>query len=798
MSSPVRAGIGIAATAAAYYLGARLGFAMRFPESPHSILWPPNAILLAALLLVPPRLWWLHILAVLPVHIAIALPGGLSWPTLLGLYATNVLQAALGAALIGHLSRRHAASGSHAEVIIFVVCGVFVSPFLLSFADAAVAIATQWSNNQYWRAWNLRFLSNAASVVIFVPPILAAAEALRAWRRPSSWRLMEAFLLALCFVLLGVIVVGQGLVLADSLPLLSFLPLLLWAAMRFGYGGASWALLGFVVVAMGSVANWTTAIGSQDGILMLQAVFLLVSIPVLYLAALHGDMRQYMQALDTTTERYSMATRAGSVGVWDWNPRTGDLFIHPELKRILGYEDHQIANKVEAWMQLYHPADGDRVLKLARAYLRGEVPAFEDEHRMRHKDGSTRWFLSRGARVRQAPGEPVRVVGTCIDITQRKKIAEELHSLEILWSAVLASLSEHIAIIDRTGVVVAVNDAWKRFGRENPGGIFARVPVGADYLGACRLAGGEAARAATGIAAVLDRSQAEFGMEYSHQGPAGTQWFEMAAVPLRRSDGGAVVSHSDVTRRKQAEADAEEQRQELAHLTRVGILGQLSGAIAHELNQPLTAILSNAQAVQRFLDREPLNRTELQAALGDIVESDQRAADVIRRLRALLMKGKAKYGPLDLSRAADDVIELVHSDLIARNVTVTCELAPGLPPVRGDRVQIQQVLLNLIMNACEAMEGTGRSDRTLKISSGFGDKQTVQICVSDNGSGIPADIQAHLFEPFVTSKPQGLGLGLSICRSIVAAHGGDLRAVDNPVGGTSFFVALPIDAESQA
>jgi PAS domain S-box-containing protein len=796
----MRAGIGIAATAAAYYLGARLGFAMRFPESPHSVLWPPNAILLAALLLVPPRLWGLHILAVLPVHIAIALPGGLSWPTLLGLYATNVLQAALGAGLISRLSRRYAASGSHAEVIIFVVCGVFVSPFLLSFADAAVAIATQWSNNQYWRAWNLRFLSNAASVVIFVPPILATAEALRAWRRPSSLRLMEASLLALCFVLLGVIVVSHGLVLADSLPLLSFLPLLLWAAMRFGYGGASWAVLGFVVVAMGSVANWTTAIGSQDGILMLQAVFLLVSIPVLYLAALHGDIRQYMQVLDTTSERYRIATAAGSVGVWDWNPRTGDLFIHPELKRILGYEDHQIANKVEAWMQHYDPADGERVLKLARAYLRGDVPGFEDEHRMRHADGSTRWFLSRGARVRRAPGEPVRVVGTCIDITERKRIAEELRSLEALWSAVLASLSEHVAIIDRSGVIIATNEAWRRFGQDNAGGAFARAPVGADYLGACRLAGGDgdAARAAGGIAAVLGGSQAEFGMEYSHRGSAGAQWFEMAVIPLRRSEGGAVVSHSDVTRRKQAEADADEQRQELAHLTRVGILGQLSGAIAHELNQPLTAILSNAQAVQRFLDREPLNRTELQAALGDIVEADQRAADVIRRLRALLMKGKAKYKPLDFNRVTNDVLELVHSDLIARNVTVTCELAPGLPPVRGDRVQIQQVLLNLIMNACEAMEGTGRQHRALTVSSGFGDKQTVQVCVSDNGSGIPADVQAHLFEPFVTSKPQGLGLGLSICRSIIAAHGGDLRAVDNPTGGTSFFVALPINVEGQA
>lgn len=793
---PAAALIAAIATAASYYLSARLGFAMRFPESPHSVLWPPNAILLAGLLLMPRRLWWWSLAAVLPVHTAIALPAGLPWATSLGLYATNISQAVLGAALIHRFAGRYAAAGAHAEVIVFIVCGVFASPLLLSFADAAVAILTGWSANEYWRAWCLRFLSNAASVAIFVPPILATAEALRAWRRPEIWRMAEAFLVALCFAAVGSILVAGGHVVAGALPLLlcSLLPLLLWAVLRFGRVGASWALLGTVAVLMGSIWRWPVAIGGQGEILMLQAVFLLISIPILYVAALHGDLRRYTQALDTTTQRYRMATAAGSVGVWDWNPKTGELFIDPELKRTLGHEDHEIANRADAWMRHYHPEDGERVLRLARAYVRGEAAGFEDEHRMMHADSSIRWFLSRGALVRGEAGEPVRMIGTCIDITERRRIADELRSLEVLSGAVLASLSEHVAIIDRRGVVLAVNEAWLRSARDNADTHFARASPGVNYHDVCATGADDfdSARALAGIAAVLEGSRTEFRMEYGCPSPAGMRWFEMSVLPLRRSEGGAVVSHSDITRRKQAELESEQQRQELAHLTRVGILGELSGALAHELSQPLTAILSNAQAVQRYLAHEPLDLAELHAALKDIVDADKRAGDVIHRLRAMLKKGEAQLRPLDLNSVAGEVLDLAHSDFVAREVTVASKFAPDLPLVRGDRVQLQQVLLNLIMNGCEAMNDTDPKGRVLAIATASDDDGTVEVRVGDRGGGIPPDLRDRLFEPFVTTKKHGLGLGLSICRSIVAAHGGRIKVASNPDQGSTFSVSLPV------
>jgi len=655
--------LAMAATAASYYLGARLGFELRFPDSPHSVLWPPNAILLAALLLMPTRLWWWCLAAVLPAHVAIALPAGLPWITLLGLYLTNISQALLGAALFRVLARRYAGEGAHATTIIFLGCGVFVSPILLSFADAAIATLTGWTSNDYWQAWRLRFLSNAASAAIVVPPILASVHAYRVWRTPAPRRLVEAGALALCVAVLGSFVLIGGAASARILPLLicGFLPLLLWAATRFGQVGASWALLGLAGATMGSIVRWPPGLVDQNEILMLQSIFLLISIPVLYLGALHSDMRRYVRELDTTAERYRMATAAASIGVWDWNPRTDELFIHPHLKRILGYEDRDIANTVDGWMRHYLPEDRERVLDLARACVRGESPSFEVEHRMLHADGSTRWLLTRGAPVRGAAGGPVRLVGTCVDITERKRIEEELRSLH----------------------------------------------------------------------------------------------------------------------------------QELAHLTRVGMLGELSGAFAHEINQPLASILSNAQAAQRLLGRQPPDLAEIREALKDIVDADKRAGNVIHQLRAMLKKDEAEFRPLDLNTVVAEVLDLAHSDLVAHRVALIRNFGDDLPPVRGDRVQLQQVLLNFIMNACEAMNGATPKGRVLTAVTATLDGQSVEIGIADTGRGISPDVQERLFEPFVTTKPDGLGLGLSICRSIVAAHGGRVWAENNADGGAAFHISLP-------
>ena len=247
----------------------------------------------------------------------------------------------------------------------------------------------------------------------------------------------------------------------------------------------------------------------------------------------------------------------------------------------------------------------------------------------------------------------------------------------------------------------------------------------------------------------------------------------------------------DITDRKRAELDSAAQRRELAHLNRVLILGELSGALAHELSQPLAAILTNAQAARRFLEHTPVDLPEVCATLDDVIRNDQRAGAVIDRLRALLKKGDNLLQPLNLNDVTREVLDLTHSDLLARRMSVTTRLAPDIPSVLGDRVQLQQVILNLVLNACDAMTETDPVERRLTLTTAA-DNEFVQVSVSDRGIGIPHDQLGAVFEPFVTFREQGLGLGLAISRSIVLAHRGRIVAENNADRGATFRCFLPV------
>lgn len=250
---------------------------------------------------------------------------------------------------------------------------------------------------------------------------------------------------------------------------------------------------------------------------------------------------------------------------------------------------------------------------------------------------------------------------------------------------------------------------------------------------------------------------------------------------------------TDVTARKGSEAEADLQRAELAHLTRVSVMGELSGALAHELNQPLTAILLNAQAARLMLRQDPLPMEEIRQTVDDIVEEDTRAGEVITRLRRLLTKGASKAEAVDLNEVVRSALRLLRSELINRRMRLGLHLAPNLPPVYGDPVQLQQVFLNLMMNAMEAMGDTPGPQRNISVMTQLIEDRYVGLSVSDRGHGIAPEHQPAVLQPFFSTKTHGLGLGLSICCTIVRAHRGELTIVNNPDLGATAAVTFPAE-----
>jgi PAS domain S-box-containing protein len=271
------------------------------------------------------------------------------------------------------------------------------------------------------------------------------------------------------------------------------------------------------------------------------------------------------------------------------------------------------------------------------------------------------------------------------------------------------------------------------------------------------------------------------------------RWLEWTSAPAGEL---VYAAAHDVTERFEVEAEARQRREELAHMARVATMGELTASLAHEINQPLSAIMSNAQAAKRFLDAPAPDLQELKEILHDIIKEDARAGDIISRLRSLLKKTKTDFELLDLSLILREVIGLLHSDAVIRDVKVDTELGPRLPLVRGDRIQLQQVAVNLILNAFDALNERPRGERRVLVRTCLQDSQ-VLAAVVDSGNGIPGGEAEKIFNPFYTSKPQGLGMGLSISRSIITRHQGRIWVENNPDGGATFYFSLPVPTDEE-
>jgi PAS domain S-box-containing protein len=507
--------------------------------------------------------------------------------------------------------------------------------------------------------------------------------------------------------------------------------------------------------------------------------------------------QQSEQAVRESEERFRRMADSAPMMVWLSGADGRRTYVN---QRWLDFTGRTLGHEIgDTWMEAVHQDDRPDLERTLAGALAADRP-FTMEYRLRRRDGEYRWVLDHGLPRRSHDGALLGYVGSVVDVTQLRVAQRALLETDLLRSAIFGALYGHVAAVDKHGRIIAVNRAWGRFAIEN-GGNPVRVSVGANYLDVCRdatLAGDpEAGRILDALRKVL-AGGTPLQLEYMSRTPAGDRWFEMTAEPLRRPEGGALVTHVDVTRRRQAEGEAERQREELAHVLRITTLGELAASLAHEINQPLAAIVANAQATRRLLDAGRASRPGVVEALADIVADAKRASQVIRRLRALFRREHVDRHPVDVNELAEEVVRLLRHDTERHRIAVRCVLARGLPKVPGDPVQIQQVLLNLMLNAREAISAAEAGPRDIRIETRECGAGGAGISIRDSGIGAKEAELERMFEHFVTTKPDGLGMGLAISRSIIQAHGGRIWATPNEDRGLTLHVELPGEPEPAA
>ena len=507
--------------------------------------------------------------------------------------------------------------------------------------------------------------------------------------------------------------------------------------------------------------------------------------------------RQLMPVLDN---QYEYALDVAGVHLWQRGTHELEGWMHPSITSLAGIPADTPVSYAE-WLERVHPRDRRRVSEHAShgcfegAVSPGSaVPLSRTEYRVRHVNGSIRWLASTVAAVAPVDGSEHRVFGTVSDVTDRVRERRARRTAERLYHDIWESFPGSAAVLDQSGVIVEVNPTWAQMGGDRPLGAIG-AHAGANYLEGARAAaarGNEyAAQAAEGLAAVLSGASPQFTLDYTGEvaGYTDERWFRMRVLPLHRSVRGVIVMHDDITERVMAERATQRHREDLTHMQRLATLGELATSIAHELNQPLAAIMASASTARRIL-RDRGDVEPLKPVVNDILESAARAADVVRRARAMVRHDSAILESVSMNEVVNAVARLMASDLVIHQVSLKLELDPTARPVIGDHIQLQQVLLNLLLNAVDALDKLPRERRNVIVATRQVGDKALELHVRDAGLGISPEIVNRVFDPFVTTKRKGTGLGLAIVRAIVHAHGGEVFAGVAPEGGAAFRVVL--------
>jgi PAS domain S-box-containing protein len=522
-----------------------------------------------------------------------------------------------------------------------------------------------------------------------------------------------------------------------------------------------------------------------DAAAALQKFLLLRAGPLYLFAALIEQTRSVQQSLRESEQRFRYLADNAPVLIWMSGTDKLCNFFNKVWLDFTGRSFEQESGN--GWAEGVHPEDLKHCLDIYQSHFDARKP-FEMDYRLRRRDGEYRWVLDNGVPRFGTNGTFLGYIGTAIDVTDRRRQEAALRESEERYREVVESQSEFVCRFRADLTLTFVNGAYCRLlGRKREElletSLLTWLPERARELARTQIDSCAARRASCAWECEVVLPSGEIG------------WQHWRCHAILGPDG-SLIEHQaighDITDRKHAE----EATRKLAHTARLAVVGELTAMVAHEVNQPLCAIMSNAEAAEMLLESADPPLSEVRQILADICQDDLRAHEAIRRIRALVQNREMQLQPLDLNRTITDVLRISTGDSLRRRVRIAAELGENLPAVTADRLYLTQVLLNLIVNGMDAMTDIPEASRQLIVQTTAKGTDRVEVTVTDCGHGIADEQMPHLFDSFFTTKPDGMGLGLSIARSIVQAHHGDIWAENLASGGASFHFTLRPAAHS--
>jgi PAS domain S-box-containing protein len=758
----------------AYYYG------MSFSQAVSAPFWIPDSVLLCALLCTRTRWWWLLFAGTVPIRLFIlASPEISPWFLVAGLI--NDCAKAVGSAL---LLRRFIADpirlNSMRDLGFFWVFAVVLVPVLSALGGAAARSAL---GHPYWPSFEQWFLGNATASLILTPILFY-------WvlRPPNPANFRMPRVLEAAAVAVGLLVTLAVAFEADSQQrafvetrFYAPVPFMVWAAIRFRMYGATAAVAVLTIFAVGAAFEGSGSFANlspEETSSRLQHFLLLRAAPLYLAAVLIEQWSQVSNSLRESEQRFRRMADHAPVMIWTAGPDGGSEFVNKLWLDFTGLTLEQFRG--EGWKIIVHPDDFPRSVSSYVANVQARRP-YEDETRLRRHDGEYRWILARGQPRYGDDGQFMGFVGSAIDVTDRRQQEAALRRSEARYRDVVESQASFVCRFLADASLTFVNSTYCRFlGR-------TRLQLlGGNFLELLPLPARSAASAAVSQA-LSSSGQAAWECEAAHtDGTRGWQSWVCHAIESAPEEPREIQAIGyDITDRKRAE----ESGRQLAHAARFAVVGELTAMVAHEVNQPLCAILSNAEAAEIMLRSEQPPLEELRQILADIRQDDLRADAAIRGIRSLVHRREFQPCPVDLAETIEHVFKLTAGDALYRRVTMRRDVAADLPIVIGDRSHLEQLLVILIVNAMDAMKETAEGSREVVVCAQRASVALVEISVRDHGHGISAQNMPQLFDSLFTTKPEGMGLGLPIARSIVAAHGGSIWA-ENVDGGAVFRFTL--------